>query len=155
VFWLIVAAELLHVLSGIFWFGSALMTTFILVPALSAVPFEDRRRWAAEFVGRYGPIVAFVAGLTIVLGITRGIVEGVLGSIATPYGITWITALALGIVVAVVGAKMVSPAMERFVEAAEPGQSDLALMRMRTTSRLQLAGLFALFLLMIAMHFGY
>ena len=38
-FWLIVAAELLHVISGIFWCGSALMTTFILVPALSAVPF--------------------------------------------------------------------------------------------------------------------
>ncbi|WP_337309550.1 MULTISPECIES: hypothetical protein [Candidatus Dormibacteria] len=71
---LLVAIQWLHVLGGIFWFGSSLTNHTVLLPAIKAEPAESRRAWLQSFGSRYGRIISPVGPLTIALGIVRGLV---------------------------------------------------------------------------------
>jgi hypothetical protein len=88
-----------HVFLGIFWFGTILYTRVVLFPLLKTVPAEHvkavraamvsapaARRWT--YVFSYG---------TVVMGIIRGAVVGVFAELGTPYGLTYLAALAVGV----------------------------------------------------------
>ena len=153
-FWLTALLQWLHVLGGIFWFGSSLMTNFVLVPILAGLAPDSQRAWAAAFAKRYGPIVGPIGGLVILLGIVRGITGGVLGSLGSPYGLTWIAAIVVGVALAGVGGGLIARTVEKLGTAS--GQLwDESYGRIKTFGRVEL-GLFAVtFTLMIAMRFGY
>jgi len=94
--WLLIVLQWLHVLSGIFWFGSAMMTDFVLVPMLKSIPAEARASWLKVFATRYGRLAGALGGATILFGILRGIAGGVFGEITSAYGLTWIAAIVVG-----------------------------------------------------------
>jgi len=88
-----------HVFLGIFWFGTVLYTRLILFPLFKSLPAEyvkavrtamvsdpDARRWT--YIFSYG---------TVTMGVIRGAVTGVFAQLATPYGITYLTALLVGV----------------------------------------------------------
>ena len=88
--WVLIALQWLHILAGIFWFGSALTVHIIAFPAFRKFPPETRRAIIEAFAARYGRLVGAVAGLTILLGILRGLVVGVQNVLTSPYGLTWL-----------------------------------------------------------------
>jgi uncharacterized membrane protein len=94
--WLQFIVQWLHVLLGIFWFGGALYTDIILIPAISHLSLEKQRELGAALGVRGIAVYRVVAPLIIVLGFLRGTVFGPiknLDALTTAYGITWLIAL--------------------------------------------------------------
>jgi hypothetical protein len=107
---------------------------------------------AAAYGSRYGRIIGPIGGLTILLGVARGLIGGVWPILGSAYGLTWIASLVLGIGIAFVGARLTGPSVTRLAAAGGDGPLGVRADRL---GRLEL-GLFAvLFSLMIVMRFGY
>ncbi|MDQ6919136.1 MAG: hypothetical protein M3Z98_07230 [Candidatus Dormibacteraeota bacterium] len=153
-FWLLVAVQWLHVLFAITWFGASLTFSFMIIPAAARLPEAEQASWWTAYIGVATQVFAIAAGGTIVFGIARGIAGGVLSQLGTPYGITWIVALVLGIALGVWGARLTGPTTERIGRSSA---TDLARNVAAATriGLIELAGFFLLFTMMIAMRFGY
>jgi hypothetical protein len=85
------------VLFGIFWFGSQMYSDLSLkreIAKLDPAARDELNRHTGT--GRARRITVVVATGTVLLGILRGVAAGVLDILHTPYGITWLVALAIG-----------------------------------------------------------
>ena len=114
--WLLVAAQWLHVVTAIVWFGSVLYSDFVLIPALNTLPLPIQRTVGAAIGRRANRVIPPVAGAVILLGIIRGTVFGPIKSLdalATPYGITWLVSLVLAIATFIYGVRLITPALDR------------------------------------------
>jgi uncharacterized membrane protein len=98
---LIIAVQWLHVLLGIFWFGSTLYVDVILVPTLMGLPLAKQQEVTGRLAQRSSQILLPVAALVVALGFLRGTVFGQLHSVADvfggAYGLTWLVALLTGV----------------------------------------------------------
>ena len=74
--WLQFVVQWLHVLLGIFWFGGALYTDIILIPAIRHLSLEKQRELGAALGVRGIAVYRIVAPLIILLGFLRGTVFG-------------------------------------------------------------------------------
>ena len=152
--WLLIALTWLHVLFAILWFGASLTINFMVIPAAGMLPPAEQAAWYHVFSSKSTLIFAAAGGGTILFGIVRGMAGGVLSSLATPYGLTWVAALVFGIALAVWGARMTGPGVERLGKStATELVANTA--RMVQTGRIELAGFAVVFTMMIAMRFGY
>src|SRR5260370_41738780 len=93
------------IVAGIFWFGPAMTAYVVAFPAFSTFPPATRRSIIEAFAARYGRLVGAVAGLTIL----RGISGGVLNVLTSPYGLTWTAAIVLGLGIAAFEGMRISP----------------------------------------------
>ena len=153
--WLYSVVLYLHVLGAIFWVGSAMMFQFIFVPSLAGMPFEAQRPWLQALAARYGSVVGGVGALTLVFGVLRGVLTGVLGMLNTPYGMTWLVAIMLGIPVALIGGALIGPTGNRMATAHSREQVVALGKRMSIYGRFEFSGMLLLLALMVAMHAGY
>jgi uncharacterized membrane protein len=154
VFWLTAILQWVHIAFAMAWFGGSLAVNFLVVPAAARLASDDQASWWTAFSQESTRFFATVAGVTILFGIGRGIAGGVLSSLATPYGLTWIAALILSIGVAVWGARLTNPATRRIGEVAAIERSAAAAAASRL-GRIELGGFVLVFTTMIAMRFGY
>ena len=94
---LIVALQFLHVLFGIFWFGSQMYSDLTLKVEMAKIDPAARadleRRTGS---GRARHITVVAATGTVLLGILRGVAGDVLSQLDTLYGRTWLAALGVG-----------------------------------------------------------
>ena len=98
--WLQFVVQWLHVLFGIFWFGSALYVDIILIPAISHLSLEKQREIGAALGVRGTAVFRVVVPILILLGLLRGTVFGPIRSLdalTTAYGLTWLVALVVTI----------------------------------------------------------
>ena len=94
--WVLAVLQWLHVFFGIFWFGAVLTLDFIVIPTVMTVSPAIQQAFGGALGKRAPKVITPVAGLTILLGLIRGIAGGVLGNLGSAYGLTWIAALVLG-----------------------------------------------------------
>lgn len=163
--WAIIVVQWLHVLFGIFWFGSRLTGNFILHPVMRRVKQAAQAAFLHEFVAQLMRVEPVLGVMTILLGILRGTVFGSVTSTAiafgTPYGLTWTTALALGVATILVGVIFMRRAFARLraIPVAADGSSQAAFdAQLRTVgafSNISLALFLGVFSCMILMRFGY
>jgi uncharacterized membrane protein len=163
-FWLLVVVQWLHVFCGIFWFGSRLVVTLILLPTMRRVPQVKQREFLGELVRHFVRVEPGLGVATLVLGFLRGTVFGqVIGfdvAFGTPYGLTWTTALVLGVAIAILGGLVGSNFVKlRAIPVANDGSSQVAFERQldktQMYSRLSLVFFLVIFSCMILMRFGY
>ena len=153
--WVLIGLQWLHVLGGIFWFGSALFGLSVLAPVLQSLPAEMQRAVTGPLAAATDRVIIPAAVMTILLGAIRGIAAGVLFQLGTPYGITWLAALLIGVGLIVWALAVTGPAT-RTLRQLEPGPAyAAALRRAIVVGLVELATFFVLFSLMIAMRFGY
>ena len=94
---LIVVLQWLHVIFGVFWYGSQLYLDLSIKPAIARLPPESAAvMQEALGTGLARRITVVTATGTVLLGALRGIAGGVLDVLGTAYGITWLTAFAIG-----------------------------------------------------------
>jgi uncharacterized membrane protein len=155
VLWVLIALQWLHILAGIFWFGSAMTAHLIAFPAFSTFQPETRRSIIEAFAARYGRLVGLVAGLTILLGILRGLTGGVLNVLTSPYGLTWAAAIVLGLGIAAFEGLRISPTVGKLIATSDAGQIQALDDRLTSYGKIHLGGFLVIFTLMIAMRFGY
>jgi uncharacterized membrane protein len=158
----------LHVLLAITWFGAALTTNLIFIPAITRLPLDRQR----EIAGPYGQVASrilnMVAPTVIVLGIIRGTVFGPIRSLdalTTAYGITWLVALVAALATWAWARFRIEPALAKMnaipVEAAllpdgsVSPEMDGAIATAKRNAVLELIGFFVVFTCMILMRFGY
>jgi uncharacterized membrane protein len=153
--WLQSALLYLHILGAIFWFGSGLTFQHIIVPALEKMPYESQKSFLTTAGAHYGRIVGPVAGATVLFGIVRGISTGVLGSLNTAYGITWILAIVGAAFVMFVGIRFIGPAAEAMRAGESREQVLEAAARTRRAGTVERTGMLGMLVLMVAMHAGY
>lgn len=152
---LLAALQWLHILCGIFWFGSVLSADFIVLPTLRTLGPDVQQSFLRAFVARGAPTVTAVAGMTVLLGVIRGIAGGVLNELGTAYGLTWIAAFIAGSSVLFLGTRILTPAAHRLVEMPQGPQFETAMARVKRLTLTELAGFLVILGLMMAMRFGY
>ncbi|HEV2237682.1 MAG TPA: hypothetical protein VGR57_13555 [Ktedonobacterales bacterium] len=162
--WLVAAVQGLHMLFGIFWFGSVLTLMFVVLPALAREPQPGKQAFVAALERQLHRLLPVVAGMTILLGILRGTVLGAVTSLdaatGTAYGRTWLAALILGIVTLILGARGVGGGFTRLaslvltVDDAARVAYAAQLRRIRLAGYLTLAGFLGTFICMVLLRFG-
>lgn len=110
---------------------------------------------AAGAEGQLSKIIGPIAGLTVLFGILRGVFAGVLGSLNTPYGITFVAAFVLAIPVIIVGSRFTGPTAERLANAGSREEVMTLAAQIGRYGRLETGGLAVMLALMVAMHAGY
>jgi hypothetical protein len=165
--WLQVAVQWLHVLLGIVWFGSAITTNLVFVPALMRLPIARQAEIGVAY-GEAAGRVDRVAGIGVIaLGLLRGTVFGPIQGVAmlsSPYGLTWLVALIAAVATSLWGNRVLAPAVGR-IGRLEPARAVLAdgsaspELRMAIAgatrkSVVQLLGFVVVFSCMILMRFG-
>jgi hypothetical protein len=153
--WLLAGLHLLHVLGGMFWFGSLTMNLFFVLPALRSLPMDAQMTWQRTASRRYGRIIAPVAGLTILLGIGLGIAGGVLRMLGTAYGVTWRAAIVRAGAAAASGARLTGPTAGLAAEERDPERFTGLLSKLHRYGRMEFGGMMGLVVMMVAMSFGY
>jgi uncharacterized membrane protein len=152
--WVLFILQWTHVFFAIAWFGSSLTLHFLIAPATSRLPAEQQVAWYRSFGQSSGPLFAILGGLTVLLGILRGLAIGVLSVLGSSYGLTWIASLVLGIALAAWGARMTGRAAQRLMDAT-PQSLGAAVAHITRVGRIEVSGFFVILTLMIAMRFGY
>ena len=164
-FWMTIVAQWLHVLLGIFWFGSTLFTDFILIPAVGAMPPAMQREVGMRVGALSTRIIEPVATLVILLGVVLGTVFGSIQSfdaLGTTYGATWLVSLLAAIGLFLWGKFVLARDVERLnavgaklsdeeIKASPAFASAFA--RVRASAMLELLGFAVVFTCMILMHF--
>lgn len=93
----------IHVFFGVFWFGTVLYTRLVLFPVLRTLPEEQYQAARRAMVSGNARRWTFTFGYgTVIFGILRGAVNGVFAQLDTPYGLTYLAALLLGVFMLVI-----------------------------------------------------
>ena len=161
-------AQWLHVLLGITWFGAAIATNLIFIPALMKLPLDRQREVGGHYGERASQVLSVAAMGVILLGVLRGTVFGQIRSLdalTTTYGITWLVALVVATATFLWGKRVIEPAIGRMnaIPVSEALQPDgtpspamlAALNNAKRVGALELIGFIVVFTCMILMRFGY
>jgi uncharacterized membrane protein len=166
--WSLIVIQWLHVLLGIFWFGSALCVDFVVLPALMTLPLEQQRTVSKPLTVFSDRVVLPAAILVILLGLIRGIVFGPVRSLGfvfgTAYGITFLIAGLSAVTTLLWGLFVTRRAARRLdtfplTEVTKSGGTvalafAAQMQRVKLLALLELLGFFILFTCMILMRFG-
>ena len=133
---IVIVVHWAHVACAVYWLGSVLFTRIALFPTLAELPegYETAVR-DALVSPRNRRITIAAAGATVVLGIVRGLLDGVVNRLGTAYGATYLAATLIGLVMLawIAGPWLKTPLF----------------------ARLYVAGFPIMFTLMVLMRFGY
>ncbi len=162
------AAQWLHVLLGITWFGAAISSNLIFIPALMKLPLDRQRDVGGAYGEQASEVLTIAAMGVITLGILRGTVFGSIRSLdalTTTYGITWLIALVVATGTFLWGTRVIEPAIgrmnaipvsEAFQADGKPGPTMVAALEVvKRAAALELLGFIVVFTCMILMRFGY
>src|SRR5258708_39139720 len=144
-----------HVLGAIFWFGSGLMLQLVFIPALKGMPYEAQHPWLQALSANYSRMIGPVGGLTVLFGVIRGLLTGVLGLLTTPYGITFVASFVLAVPVIVVGARFIGPTAQKLAAAGTQNEVTALATQIGRYGRVEAGGMLLMLALMVAMHAGY
>jgi Zn-dependent membrane protease YugP len=87
-----------HVLLGVFWFGTILYTRLVLFPAIATLPPDQYEAVRRAMVSGNARRWTYTFGFgSVIFGILRGAVTGVFAQLDTAYGLTYLAALLLGV----------------------------------------------------------
>jgi uncharacterized membrane protein len=162
--WIAFAAQWLHILLGILWFGNSLALAVVVIPALGKLPLVRQQEVGAELGARGLQVFDIVAPAVIVLGVIRGTLLGPINTFAdilgTGYGVTWLVALVAATATFLWGRFVIVPATQRLAAApvnadgSPSAELDAALSRAKLVTVMELIGFLTIFTCMILMRFG-
>jgi uncharacterized membrane protein len=166
--WGLIVIQWLHVLLGMFWFGSTLYLDVVVIPAVMTLPLEQQRSVSKPLTRFSERVIIPAAILVIILGLVRGTIFGPVQSwnflLGTAYGLTFLLALLAALATLAWGLLVLNRAARRLdtFPLAEVLQTEgkVALafasqvQRVKRFALLELLGFFIIFTCMILMRFG-
>lgn len=160
--WGVFAAQWLHVLLAILWFGNSLSLATVTIPAVSKLPLVRQQEVGAVLGERGLRVFDIVGPAVIIVGVLRGTVFGRIKDaetlLGTGYGLAFLAAFVLTVGIYLWGRFVIVPAAQAL--AAAPVNADgsptpdleAKLSRAKLVTVLELVGFFAVFTLMILMR---
>jgi uncharacterized membrane protein len=151
--WGVVVLMFMHIGGGAVWLGASMFANLVVIPYIARQPVERRRDAVTSLVLAPERLIigaAVTAGLSgIVLGVGhRHFVS--LASLSTPGGIVFLVAIAIAVVVFVVGSRITSLAARRLGRGSPAQGDEQALLdRLEVGFRIELAGIVTILALMI------
>ena len=165
--WAQFGVQWLHVLLAIMWFGSAMATNFIFVPAIGRLPLDRQREIGAPYGEVASRVLKIVGPIVIVLGVIRGTVFGPITSVdmlGSEYGVTWLVALVAACATYAWALLRIEPSLRRMsaipigaaldADGQPTAEMAVALAMAKQNALLELAGFIVVFSCMILMRFG-
>jgi len=166
--WAIFIVQWLHVLMGIFWFGSTLYLNFVVIPSTMVLPFAQQRTFTKRIGELSSRLITPAATLAVLLGLVRGTVLGPVTGLdylfGNAYGITFFIAFLVTVATYLWGLFFVAgtanklaavPVTEEMLaEGKVPVAFSTTLQRLKVFALLELLGFFSIFTCMILMRFG-
>jgi uncharacterized membrane protein len=166
--WSLIVIQWLHVLLGIFWFGSTLYLDVVVIPAVLTLPLEQQRSVSKPLTRFSNRVLIPAAILVIILGLVRGTIFGPVKTwsflFGTAYGLTFLIASLAAVATFLWGRFAVDRAaqhLETFplMEVMKSGGTvalafAAQVQRVKLLALLQLLGFFIIFTCMILMRFG-
>ena len=155
---LTIIVQWLHVILGVFWFGSNLYTNIVVIPAVGTLPLTEQQKIGGLLGPASARVITPVSILVVLIGFLRGTVFGSLRSLdavfGSAYGITWFIALLLGIELILWGALVISPRAEGLNRAKSTEEYARVFGELKVVALLEILGFLAIFTCMILMRFG-
>jgi uncharacterized membrane protein len=153
--WLQSVLLYLHIIGAIFWFGSSLFLEYVIMPVLVSMQFEAQKPLLMGITARFAKVIPAVGGLTILFGILRGIATGVLGSLGSAYGLTYLASIVVAVVLMAIGAALIGPNVEKM--AAATTREDVIRFAgiVSRNGSYATVGFLVILVLMVAMRAGY
>jgi hypothetical protein len=152
--------EWVHILLGIFWFGSALYANLILAPVLMRLGPSIRRDLFTGVLGR-APILVWAGYLTVTAGLLRGTVFGRVQStevlFGTRYGVVWLAAFGVGVFLALWSHLVLWRSARRMIAMPLPAAASGPAVATRPDPIpviVEMVGFFVLFTFMIVLKFS-
>ena len=153
--------EWVHILLGIFWFGSALYANFILAPTMMRLSQGAQRELFGALFGRASAVMTRVGYLTVAAGFIRGTLFGRIQSVdilfGSRYGIVWLIALAVGLFVALWSHIVLARSAQQTIAMPQPVGASGPIVPPRPDPMprvVEMVGFFVLFTLMIVLKFS-
>lgn len=153
---LLIVIQWLHILAGITWFGGYVFLDFVIWPALVRLPVQQAKATSALIARFAGAVMATSGMLVVLLGIIRGTLLGPIRSFSflftSAYGITWLVALAVSLMLTAWGAswhdRVIGPVWEE--DRIRPG----AVSRLRKGAIFEMTGFGIVLACMVLMGVG-
>jgi uncharacterized membrane protein len=166
--WGLILIQWLHVLLGIFWFGSTLYLDVVVIPAVMTLPLEQQRSISKPLTRLGERVIIPAAILVIILGLASGTIFGPVRSLdflfGTAYGLTFLIAglsalatLAWSQLVLIRAARRLDtfPLAEVMKSGGTVARAFASqVQRVKRFALLELFGFFIIFTCMILMRFG-
>jgi uncharacterized membrane protein len=166
--WSLIIIQWLHVLLGIFWFGSTLYLDFVVIPAVMSLPLEQQRTVSKPLTTFSDRVLIPSAILVFILGLLRGTIFGPVQSwsfvFGTAYGLTFLLAGLSAIATLLWGHFVVARAARQLdtfpltdiLKSGGPVALAFAaqVQRVKLLALLELLGFLVIFTCMILMRFG-
>jgi len=147
----------LHLLFAFFWFGGAMWANAIVGPALGRLPGPIGGAAGAAIGEQARKIIPAVAGLTILFGLISGIAFGPIKSfsllVSSTYGLTFLVAIVVSVVLASWGGLVTRRAAEAIALAPEP-EKPAAVARLMMLSRVEIGLFLVVFTCMVLLRYG-
>lgn len=164
----LIIIQWVHVLLGIFWFGSTLYLDVVVIPAVMTLPLEQQRTVSKPLTTFSERVIIPAAILVIILGLVRGTIFGPVQSwsflFGTAYGLTFLLAGLSAIATLLWGHFVVAHAARRLdtfplADVMKSGGTvalafAAQVQRVKLLALLELLGFFVIFTCMILMRFG-
>jgi uncharacterized membrane protein len=144
-----------HVATALVWFGGQVFLYLALWPAVLGQPLPQARTFVMAIAPQIARLMRVIGPTVVVTGLLRGTVFGPirsLGTLATSYGLTFLTGLAVVVALIVHGGRLRATLGPRvFADGAFPDGARAFLARQRAIT----LGLLSLILVcMVLMRFG-
>ncbi len=102
----VIVVQFLHVFFGAILVGSSVFMNFVLIPVLLKRPSAESRAFFETGMKPISILMGVSGGMTLLLGVFRGTLFGQIKSLpdlSTPYGITFLIAFALTLMMMILG----------------------------------------------------
>lgn len=153
--WLTGIVQWLHIVAAIIWLGGTIFMYYGVYPTLLKLTAQEGQKFLGILQKYAGPLMAISGSAVVVLGLIRGTVFGPIRSwavLGSPYGLTFIAAFVLAIVLTIMGAqheKIVGPVWEG--DKVKAGFAS----RLKTTRTIEMLVAAVVLVCMVLMKFGY
>jgi len=153
--WLTGIVQWLHIVAAIIWLGGTIFMYYGVYPALLKLSAQEGQKFLGILQKYAGPLMAVSGSAVVLLGLLRGTVFGPIRSramLVSPYGLTFIAAFVLAIVLTILGGRhedIVGPIWE-----GDKVKAGFAA-RLNTLRTIEMLVAAAVLVCMVLMKFGY
>ncbi|HET7657128.1 MAG TPA: hypothetical protein VFK37_02470 [Bacillales bacterium] len=145
-----------HVFFAVMWFGGDMFSNFVVVPAANQLDADHSNAFFAKYGKKVDGFMMPMGALTIITGILLGFPLGAWNNIGHRYGNTYLAAFILAALVYLFGLLFLRRNINKAMTHEQGSPEFVTIMgKVKMYGSLIVIGFLAIFVLMVALRYGY